>query len=243
MNQQKARERRAWQREMGRYGVKMNDSCGLPAGADGLLIRLGPVQLIKQRAGWTVFLCQVAIWNVSLDPIQLAKCFLRPPWSNERFELIDPDAQVSASQGYCLPDGELYCARSDAINHDILNGRTIMPGECIRGMLLGQSLDPIPERFIHHSKVEGTIVIVDQSGREFSEPIRWLVERSQRTAAQKKRYWEMEKTGSIFEREPGSSPAVEERQSVVLGGGAAADDPRDAHEGTSRPGRTSRLTP
>lgn len=163
---------------------------------------------------------------------------MRLSGSNRRFDLVeDPKTEVPASQYYSLPDDERAFERSEVINHHFLNGSELAPRQRRHGVLLAVSLDPIPEQFAHHSRVEGTIVIVDQLGREFSAPITWLVERSQRTAAQEKRaaarkqqYWVAKNTGSIFERAPGYPPAVEERKSVVPGGGVAGEDARDAHE-------------
>ena len=98
------------------------------------------------------------------------------PWKDPKFRWL-PE-----SPGGKFPDNvyripackNLMYSRDQVINHR----RLLQRGKSLHGLLLGFSVESIPESYRHGAKIDATLVLIDEMLRSFSEPVHLCADRS-----------------------------------------------------------------
>jgi hypothetical protein len=106
-----------------------------------------------------------SIWRWELDL----------PWKDPKFQwLSEPPGGKFSDNMYKFPGCEaLMYPRDQVINHLSL----VKCGYNLNGLLLGYSLESIPDSYRHGANIDASLVLVDEMGRGFSTPVQLCVNR------------------------------------------------------------------
>lgn len=112
--------------------------------------------------------------------------------------LVDPIVNRSDRQLYCFSDGTDF-HRDEVLNHRVDANGTLRYGDVMDGMLLAESLDVIPARFVDKSFVPVSVSVINQFDDVHESTIDLRVERTAGRMQPRS-----PRRSSLFEREDGS---------------------------------------
>jgi hypothetical protein len=110
------------------------------------------------------------------------------PWEDPQFQwLTDPSEQRSLDNMYQVPGcPRLSFPREEVINHR----RLLRRGHSLDGLLLGWGFESIPDTYRHGTKIEASLVLIDEMERGFTTPVQLWANRGARIDGQ----WRKKKT-------------------------------------------------
>jgi hypothetical protein len=178
--------------------------------SDGLIVRqqgaVADSTAFEFEAG-TGFIINLAI-TVSVPSMAISYFGLDLPWEKINFRwLPDPLESGDDSMLYKFAGKDsLAFERSEVMNHYADVRQMLQHGRSIAGLLLGLSMEPIPDEFRTGTLVPATVVIGDQFSREFRSEVSLFINKREKHV--RRAGSEIRRRGGLFEkRDRITSPA------------------------------------
>jgi hypothetical protein len=137
--------------------------------------------------GGTGYALDVMISNPSSKPQTICEIVPTPPWADPDFTWLEDPKELTPNRNDYVFPGNFSYPREEVLNHRICEGGRVPARGLLRGLLLGWSKHPIPERYRHGSTVSVKLEMLDHALRahEFEFPV--YVDRSEKLLQNPKR--------------------------------------------------------
>jgi hypothetical protein len=138
------------------------------------------------RSGGTGIIIDFIVLNDSDQKIRLAGARLDFPWSAQFHWLEDPFRSNPRGWAYVFPapDPQKY-DRGTVLNHHF-GAKILLPGEDLRGFLLGKEEARIPARYENYQRLQGQLLVFDGKGIQRTLALDFQVCREKKVHEQQK---------------------------------------------------------
>ena len=144
------------------------------------IIQAGSGVVYVETAGTFGIMLDVHLENISDDTIRIDSIRLKMPWFDGDFRWLKKRSAKSLRQwgGYVLSGcGPCGVDESVVLNHLLVRGFKLYPGDVIYGLLLGEGTASVPEEFSDRTKVPMELVVYSGRGKQYSGSMKLVVNR------------------------------------------------------------------
>ena len=106
--------------------------------------------------------------------VSLCDFDLTLPWEDSSFYWLT-DPRETRCESYRFPSTKLESPRAEVLNHRF--GHGLRRGRCLKGLLLGFNMKPIPNEYKHGSILDLNLSVISGVGT-FSTPVKFQIDRA-----------------------------------------------------------------